>query len=361
MPRYRVPFFHRLVDTLADSGTECVVVAGEQREWAAMRGHPQVDADWLRTVPDPRDVSFGSTGPRLYGYGTALHWRDCDALIMPHRGTDIDVNLELIKKRFTGRRIGVWGHLSRSVKKPNPFDLAVERWQMRRADHIFAYTQAGADMAVLGGIPAEKVTAVMNSVDVREVIDVSLKLTDETIENLLERYTLVPGRIFGYIGGLDVAKRVDFISDVLDRLWVIDKDVKFIFAGRGNQQDLLTSAVTRGQAILLGYGGPVEKAVVTRISQALINPGRIGLVAIECLATGIPILTTDWDFHAPEYDYLTPGRDVYSSSNDVDAFARLILGKISDQRMLPKHCSKPYPTIDDMVDNFASGVQEMLR
>lgn len=239
-------------------------------------------------------------------------------------------------------------------------DLAVERWQMRRSDHIFAYTRQGAETAVAGGIPPVKVTAVMNSIDTNELISEYRRLDDRYIETFSRQHGLVPGKIFGYIGGLDAAKRVDFLSDVLDRVWRTDREIRFLFAGRGNQQDMLSAAIARGQAIMLGYGGPAEKALLTRISQALINPGRIGLVAIECLAIGIPILTTDWKFHAPEYDYLTPGRDVYASMNDVENFAQLILGNASYERMPPVHTGRSYPTIEGMVRHFASGVHAML-
>ena len=360
VPQYRVPFFEHLVERLAFEGINCVVVAGKQSEWAAARGHPPVAADWLRQVDDPRELSFGRSGPRFYGYGTDRYWRDCDGVVMTHRGTDIDLNLELFRKRVSGRRVGVWGHLSRAVKSPNPIDLAVERWQMRRSDHVFAYTQQGAEVAVAVGVRPEKVTAVMNSVDVHELVEAYRTLTEAEIQHFSEVHSLVPGKIFGYIGGLDAAKRIDFLSEVLDYLWASDRQIKLLVAGRGNQHEMLSSAARRGQVVMLGYGGPLEKGLVTRSSQALINPGRIGLVAVDGLAIGIPILTTNWDFHAPEYDYLSPGRDVFASTNEVAGFAELIVGHSNVDGRMPNHTGKPYPGIEEMARNFASGVQSMF-
>lgn len=360
VPRYRVPFFSRLTKELANSGIECVVIAGEQSEWASARGHPAVRAEWLRLVGDPWEGSVGQRGPRFYGYGHARHWRDCDAVIMTHRGTDIDLNLELLRKYIGRRRVGVWGHLSRSVKAPNPLDLAVERWQMRRCDHIFAYTQQGADLAVAGGIPAEKVTAVMNSVEVEDLVAAYSALDETDVRNFVATHSLVPGKTFGYIGGIDFAKRIDFLSEVLDDIWSLDPEIKIVVAGRGNQQELLKPAVDRGQAVMLGYGGPAEKALLGKVSQALVNPGRVGLVAVDCLAIGLPILTTDWDYHAPEYDYLTSDRDVFTSRNDVRSFSRLIVQNISNDGAIRRHTSRSHPTLADMVQNFASGVRAML-
>lgn len=279
---------------------------------------------------------------------------------MTHRGTDIDLNLELLRTRFSGRRVGVWGHLSRSVKAPHPLDLAVELWQMRRCDHVFAYTRQGADLAIAEGLPPGKVTAVMNSVEVDEMVAAFRNVSNADVEKFVASRALVPGKIFGYIGGIDSAKRIDFLSEALAEVWQIDPQIKIVIAGRGNQEELLKPAVDRGQAVMLGYGGPTEKALVGKVSQALVNPGRVGLVAVDCLAIGLPILTTDWDFHAPEYDYLTPGCDVFASPNDVAAFARLIVQNASDDGKLPQHSGQSYPTLDDMVRNFAAGVYAML-
>jgi len=360
VPQYRIPFFSRLVGRLASSGIDCVVVAGEQSQWAAARGHPPVSAEWLRQVGDPRELTLGHSGPRFYGYGTARHWRDCDGVIMTHRGTDVDLNLEILKKKLSGRRVAVWGHLSRSVKAPNPLDLAVERWQMRRSDHIFAYTRQGADIAIANGVCSGRVTAVMNSVDVNELVNAYATLTETAVQRFSVRHSLVPGKTFGYIGGIDSGKRIEFLAAVFDRIWTIDKEVKFLFAGRGNQEDKLLRAVGRGQVILLGYGGPTEKALIGRVSQALVNPGRIGLVAVDCLAIGLPILTTNWDFHAPEYDYLTPGRDVNSSADTIADFAELLIANTSNDGRVRVHVGRSYPTIEDMVENFSNGVHAML-
>lgn len=361
IPQYRVPFFDGLVRRLADSAIDCVVVAGQQRQWASARGHPEVAKNWLRQAGDQTEIAVGSTGPRFCGYGTDRHWRDCDGVVLTHRGTNVDLSLELLKKKFTRRRIGVWGHLSRSVKAPNPLDLGVERWQMRRSDHIFAYTQEGANIAVERGVSPRKVTAVMNSVDISGTVLAYADLDDADIDRFSTQHSLVPGKTFGYIGGLDAQKRVDFLVEFLDHMWQTDRDVKVLIAGRGNQEGLLSSAAERGQAIMLGYGGPTEKALISRVSQAIVNPGRIGLVAVDCLATGIPILTTDWDFHAPEFDYLTPGLDVFTSTNDVSAFATLVSNHKSDEGSVREHIGRPYPTIQDMIENFASGVEAMLE
>ena len=114
---------------------------------------------------------------------------------------------------------------------------------------------------------------------------------------------------------------------------------------------------------MLGYIGPAEKAMIARVSGGLLNPGRIGLLAVESLALNIPILATTWHYHGPEYEYLTLGRDVYISADDVDSYAELILKAAGDGAVPVSYGEdkqSQFPTIDAMIDNFATGVREMI-
>jgi hypothetical protein len=147
---------------------------------------------------------------------------------------------------------------------------------------------------------------------------------------------------------------------VLDLLWEIDPQIRLLVGGRGNQEHLLNPAVKRGQVVMLGSVGPEQKALIFRVSQALLCPGRIGLIAVESLAVGLPILSTDWDLHAPEVDYLTSGKDIFASSDRESEFSRLVLDHLLYTAELPKHVGKDYPTIEDMAHNFAGGVTRML-
>jgi len=359
VPRYRFPFFEGLVDRLSDAGVRCVVIAGQPTGSLAGRGDATETASWLRQAA-PHELVVGRNGPRVYGYGTSRHWRDCDGVIHLLRGTAIDLHLELLTKKRSGRRVGVWGHIGRTIGPPNPVDTMLERWQMRHSDHIFGYTQQCAEAALAEGISAEKVTPVMNSIDVSALLDAYQILSTNDVKDFAEQYSLTPGKTFGFIGGLDAPKRVDFLAEVLDYLWRVDGQIKLVVGGTGELHHLLAPAIQRGQVVMLGYSGSNDKALIMRISQALLNPGRIGLVAVDSLAVGIPILTTDWKFHAPEYDYLAPERDVFESRNSVAEFSQLIIRTSNNEKVWPIHSRKSYPLLNDMINNFARGVQKMF-
>jgi|EndMetStandDraft_6_1072998.scaffolds.fasta_scaffold02316_4 glycosyltransferase involved in cell wall biosynthesis len=357
VPRYRVKLFTGLINRLCDFDIDCFVVAGHPGGAQAVRGDAAEDLEWLR-LADPRRIEVGNRTIRFYG--SDKHWRDCDGVVMELRGTSLDLHRELLIKRFSGRRVGVWGHVKPFTNPGHPVDLAVERRQMRRSDHVFAYTKSGAEFARAAGVETANVTPVMNSTDVSNVLKTYESLQPEEIGKFQERHGLTPGKTFGYIGGLDASKRVDFLVDVLDVLWQLDPAVKVLIGGKGDQENLLSPAAQRGQAILLGYVGAQDKAMISRVSQGLLNPGRVGLLAVECIALGVPILSTDWEFHAPEYEYLTPGDDVFVSHNGVKSYAELVLSRTSDNGEVRHHQAKQYPSIDDMILNFTEGIKSMM-
>ncbi|OBA86175.1 hypothetical protein A5662_03175 [Mycobacteriaceae bacterium 1482268.1] len=359
LPQYRVGFFTGLVERLADNGIDCVVVAGRPTGSHAVRSDIGTTTPWLLQA-SPRQIVIGSDGPRFYGYGTDRYWRDCDGVVMALCGTSLDLTMELLRKWTSKRRVGVWGHVAPATKAGNPLDLAIERYQMRRSDHVFAYTESGADFAVTTGVRPEKVTPVMNSTDVSELLGAYNSIPQSDVSEFQDHHRLTAGKTFGFIGGLDAPKRIDFLAEVLDYIWKHDHEVKLLVGGRGDQESLLSSAVTRGQVVMLGYVGSQEKALLLRSAEGLVNPGRIGLLAVESMAVGIPILTTDWKFHGPEYEYLEPGDDVLLTPDNVTDFGNLILDHTNDSRQVRQHTGKQYPSVSDMVENFARGVQEML-
>lgn len=359
VPGYRVGFFTRVIDRLAEKDIETFVIAGHPRGAMGQRGDQAQSARWIRSGRN-RQFTIGRDGPCFSGFISDRNWRDCDGVILGLRGTALDLYAEIAKKRFSGRKLGVFGHLSRHVRQPNPVDLAIERWQMRHSDHVFTYTQAGVDVAAEAGVEPDKITAVMNSVDIQDVLDAYNEVDAESIDELAERYSLTPGKVFGYIGGLDADKRIAFLVDALDRIWQEDPEIKVLVGGKGEQADLLARAIERGQVIMLGFAGPEEKATTFRLSQSILCPGRVGLVAVETLALGIPLLTTDWPFHAPEIEYLTPGTDIFLAQDSPHEYARLVLEHVNHGFSFPRHVGNKYPTIDEMANNFARGVEAMF-
>jgi len=349
VPGYRVPFFEGLRSTLTEDDIECTVIAGRPDGAQKLRA----DATAPPWLIQRNDRTINVRGIQISDIAHGHDFSRYDAIVASAAGTSVDAYRALVGAGRKKRAVGLWGHIDSYVAPANPIDLRLEKWQMRRADRVFAYTPSGARFAERFGITPEKITTVMNSVDVSGLV--SNAPTKEECEAFRSTHGCSGRPVFAFWGGLDESKRIGFLAEMLDELWLLDRSIHLFVGGKGADEPLLAAAVARGQVTLLGFIGALEKRILGAIAEAVLMPGRIGLIAVETLALGVPILTTTWPFHAPEFEYLVEGESVYVLDDDSVAFAAAMADwRRSDAEVWA------YPTVGDMVANFASGVKQML-
>lgn len=360
VPKYRARFFENLIEVLEDADIHCRIAAANPTRDQADRGDA-VTADWIIPVHH-RSLKLG--GRTLTLGGASRAWSGTDGVIVGHMGSSMDAYRAILDSKRRQFRVGLWGHIKSYVADSHPLDAALERWQLRRADHVFAYSPGGTDYAESVGVAPGKLTTVMNSVDTFALEQARDSLAEEDTKAFSELHKLKMGRTLGFIGGLDESKRIGFLAAALEQLWVTDPDVKLVVGGKGSQAELLDVSASRGQTIRLGYAAPKEQALIGRVASALLMPGRIGLVAVDALLLHIPILTTDWPYHSAEAEYLVEGHSRFTSPNNVEAFVREIRSFLASSATKTTSNSSlewPYPTIESMVSNFAHGVHRMMN
>lgn len=353
VPEYRVRFFEGLRASLAADDIECTITAGHPDAVQGERGD-SAERPWIRRMPTRR-LSLGGRSITLGN--SQASWVDADAVIVGHVGSALDTYRALLRRRRSNLRVGVWGHIRSYVNDPNPFDAALERWQLRRSDHVFAYTPGGAEYAEQVGVDPERITTVMNTTATEHLRDACDAMSPSTVDAFRAAHGIDGHPTLAYIGGLDESKRIDFLADALDAIWSLDPTVRILVAGKGRQSFLLDQAEARGQVVRLGYADLHLKALIGMSASALLNPGRIGLTAVEALALGRPLLTTGWAHHAPEAEYLVEGTSRMTTAENPDSFAAAAVA-LSHDRRAPRDW--PYPRLDTMIRNFASGIKQLL-
>jgi len=351
VPEYRKRFFEMLIEALEPADVRLTVVTTAMGAEERLRGDA-IAASWVHHA-HPRSISLGRR--RLVVTSTLATWRDADAVIVPVMGTAIDTYVALAASR--PKRVGLWGHVASYVAPESRIDRALERLQMRAADHVFAYTIGGARAAMAAGVETGRVTAVMNSLDTAPLLEDIANISDEARASFTQTFAPNGQRLFSFIGGIDASKRISFLARSLEELHAMGSPVRVLVGGRGAQEGLLSAAVERGQVVMLGRLGGKEKALVLDSSEAILSPGRIGLLAVEALAAGRPILGASYRYNAPEAEYLVEGESLYSSIDDPKAYARLIH---DFSRPATPPVPSSYPSIETMVQNFSSGVLKLL-
>lgn len=160
VPAYRVPLFEGLRHALGTAGIDLHIVAGEPKGTQARRGDAAI-LDWVTVSPE-RTLSLGKRTVTLAD--TSRFWRGSAGVVLPLMGSRIDVYRALAQRRV-GLKVGLWGHVRDYVANSHPLDVAAEKFQMRHADQVFAYTASGASYALEVGVRPQQVTTLHNTVD----------------------------------------------------------------------------------------------------------------------------------------------------------------------------------------------------
>lgn len=354
LPRYRVPFFDGLSVALKEHDVHLRVIAGQASREQAQRGD-SAQASWLEQV-HTRTLAIGSRHLALTL--TSRLWKHSDAVIVPHQGSSLDALAATAGS--SPRHVGVWGHIASYTSPLNPIDGAVERWQLRRAQHVFAYMPGGAAFAREQGVRAERITTVMNTIDTTRLEAALARTTTTDIAAFRQRHQLPDAPYLAYVGGLDRSKRIDVLAESLDILHARRSNVHIVVAGRGDHEHLLRPAEARGQATLVGYADVDTKALILKGSEAIANPGRVGLVAVDALTARRSIVTTRWPWHAPEIEYLREGESVFLSPDNAGDFADALEAATKRTGLSSVGDRPSPPRMEAMVSNFRNGVLALL-
>lgn len=362
MPQYRVAFFEHLVDA-ADRAGICIRVAygDPPREWRARN--------------DSRDLAAGM---RLRTRFFKVLSRDLVFKSLPARATlnfDLIIveqairNLESYLLIFRPKRranLAFWGHGRTYTAPKSQWEERLKTALTRRTSWFFGYTRSGVDAVVANGFPVTRTTVVNNTIDSKRLLaDLDL-VSKEALDKLRSELDLTPGLTAIAIGGVDPSKRIDFLIDAANEVGAALPNFKLIIVGGGSQQSELRQRVRNSRNII--YVGPkfgLDKAVLLKEARLLMNPGRVGLIAVDSLVSGTPIVTTKWPYHAPEFDYLASGRNAIVTQDNLSSYSSAVTDALTDQETLDrmvKACEAEAHnfSIEAMAGRFLDGIKDAL-
>lgn len=360
LPQYRLPFFERLTAAAAAAGVQIDVFYGQTPRELSDRGDT-VHRPGCTPLPTRflnirgRDLIWKSLGPvRARG--------PYDLIIVEQAVRNLESYGLLVRRG--GAKLAFWGHGTTYTVPIGRTQERVKNWLTRRGEWFFAYTAGGARAVASSGFPPERITVVQNAIDataLREAVD---GVTAEE-RHAFERAHDLRGKTALFVGGLDAPKRIGFLLEAAKRAHALDPDFRLLVAGAGRERELVERASSSPWVISLGPVFGHEKAVALAASQVLAMPGRVGLVAVDGFAAGLPIVTTRWPWHAPEFEYLEHGRNAVVAPDDVQDYAQALvelLRQPDELQRLAHACRSAAAvyTVDAMVERFLSGILAAL-
>ncbi|MDI9882857.1 glycosyltransferase family 4 protein [Streptomyces sp. HNM0645] len=376
VPGYRTSFFDHLQARLASEGVDLEVLHGPTPPHQAARGDAASCA-CASEVPVRRLSLPG---------GRSLLWRrvqrraaSADLVVLEQALHNLEA-YPLLLRRPTGRlgggasRVAFWGH-GRTYTKPQSRPEAVVKDALTRlGSWFFAYTEDGAAHVASRGFPRDRITVVRNSVDTTELVAARVRAarpgTAEFAEAALlrKRFGLTGGRTALYLGGLDAPKRIPFLLDCADRIAAELPGFRLLVAGDGADRDLVDAAANRpgSPVVAIGHTGGPSTAPLGAVSDVMLMPGRVGLCAVDSFALRTPVVTTDWPWHAPEFEYLADGRNALVTPDDPAAYAGAVTALLRDPARLEAlrtACRDDVPayTTEGMAARFCDGLLKAME
>lgn len=360
VPGYRVPFFQALIELGKGQGIKIDVAAGKPAGLQSKRGDTSA-SDFILPI---NQYEFKVLGRRLVARRIGAHIAFADMVVMEQARRNIDAYRLFLPRRK--QTTALWGHGKDYVKSSSRLESFIQRSLTRRCDWFFAYTESGARAVEDQGVPAERITTVYNSVDTSALSASLAKLSEAELKRFRDVHGLTDN-VAVFIGGLDASKRLPFLIESAKIVHATAPDFRLLIVGDGDQRQLVEQAAEQHDSLV--YAGALfgsDKMLALAASKVIAMPGRVGLVAVDSFAIGRPIVTTDWPWHAPEFEYLTPDFDSVVTPNDLHAYAQGLLGILVNQSKLQElqsNCLEQATvfTVEAMAERFLEGIIRALN
>ncbi len=364
MMQYRVEFHRCLRRDLAEQGIVYDVAVSPasahlegRNDTTALEFAKPIAGRWFRI--GPMTLCWQS------GLGEAL--RSDLVIVMQENKYLINYVLQILRYAG-GPKFAFYGHGRNMQVEKGLWRERFKRIFIRSADWWFAYTGISQRLVAETGYPASRITNVENAFDTKTLAEEAASVTEAELDEFRQRIGIASRNVGVYVGALYAEKRIDFLIEAAKRIRARVPDFELLVVGGG--VDLPQVEVAAAEHPWIHATGPLfgrDKARALRLGQVFLMPGLVGLAILDCLAVGIPMVTTTYPYHSPEIDYLRDGENglIVSPADDVviyaDAVARLFEDEPRRARLAAQAMrdSARY-SAEAMAAHFADGIVAAL-
>ena len=364
--QYRVPFYEVVREDLRERGVELRLVVAD----GMAEDHAKGDRATLSWAEHRSFREFSIAGKKLLwqpGFDTAS---GADLIVTEQASKQLFNIVLAYGQRALHTRLAFWGHgknFQSSIEGTSGEGL---KQRLTRKSHwFFAYNALSAEAAIEAGMPADRITSVMNATDTNHIRRVLDLLADTTNADVRSELGIGSGPVVLTMGGMYPPKRPAYLIEAAYALRELVPDVELLVIGGGSEQHLVAEAAEDHPWI--HATGPIygdERLRLASIADLQIMPGLVGLNVVDAFGLGLPTITTDIDYHSPEIDYLVDGVNgvIVAGDPNPEQFAeataavlanRDYLGSLREAADITGH----ELTIENMARNFANGVVDALN
>ncbi|WP_414172429.1 glycosyltransferase [Clavibacter tessellarius] len=296
-----------MIDELREAGVDCRVFYGGDREQerdVAARGDG-IEPGWasrvgVLTLQPVRSV------PKFMFRRLPRTWRGRDVLLVTEmQGTNLNAWLRAgLRQPFV-----TLGHGISATTTQSPLADAAENLLNSQATRALTYTETGRRHVLDSTrLREDQVSAFRNSTDTSRLQRAMDDVTPADTAAFRARHGMPDdARVSLFLGALNRFKAVDLLVEAARIVFAADPAQWLVVAGDGESRELVDRlARETGRVVLLGQAGPADFAPAAAMSHSLLNPGRVGLVAVDALVMGLRVVTTSGAAHAPSSSTCAP-------------------------------------------------------
>jgi glycosyltransferase involved in cell wall biosynthesis len=296
----------------------------------------------------------------FYRYPLNFKISDFDLVIMEQTLKNIQYPLSLLRK-LPKTKIALWGHGRTIVKKKSKFEQWLQLELSKRADFIFTYTLSGKEYLIKNHYPKSRVLALQNTNSSKSRLE-KIKMRERSDTSSIE------GKRFNccFVGALESSKGLDILFEALPIIKAELPNFRFTFIGDGPYCNRVSEFASNSNYVKwLGFKNQEELDQISNQFSLILNPGRVGLIAVDSLMLLIPIVTLRESYHAPEYEYIRENDASLAIAGSAKDYAsgviELLMSPVNIQRMRAI-CSaeRDNYTLESTVLNFVGGLIRVL-
>ncbi len=369
LPHYRAAFYERLGPVLAEHDVALTLLYGTAPEFemAPGTGYEPAWGTWI-------DVRWLPVrGRHLQWHRRALRMVRGHDLVVSDQASRILVNYPLLAwsrlpgSWLRGPELALWGH-GRSFK--TDASGAAERVKSLVTDRVhwfFAYTDRSAELVAASGFPADRITSVRNAIDTATLEANAASITDDELAALRSELGIRSEHVAVFAGRIWSERRPEFLIAAAEAARRHLPDLEIVVVGEGDADAPVRAAAARNPWFHAVGGRFGREAVLhQRLASVMVMPAPVGLVAIDSLVLGLPMVTLEREDHGPEFEYLSEETSlILPAGTTPEAFGEALAALLADPDRVARlaagcRTAAPEYSIDAMVRRFADGVVAAL-
>jgi glycosyltransferase involved in cell wall biosynthesis len=361
--QYRIEFWNQLKIKLEEKGVQLHLVYSKFKHKDALK-NDEVELEWALYVPSMYLRLFKMQLSWQFCY---KYLRNTDLVIVEQANQNLLNYFLIFLRPFVKRKLAFWGHGRNMQIAAADIRNKFKNLLTNKCDWWFAYTEGVRRDLVEGGFNPASITSLDNAIDTKSLVTAYTKLNDSDNERLKMQLNIESSHIAIYCGAIYKEKRIDFFIQACDLIKEKVPDFHAIVIGAGPDQGKVIDATNaRSWIHYIGNKFGTEKVKYFKISSVFMMPGLVGLGILDAFAMGTPLVTTQYPYHSPEIEYLKNGVNGLMTNDDVHEYSESVVKLLTDsivRKKLMDGCAisaKQY-TVENMVDNFATGIVKCLN